>query len=368
MRLSTSLLSAACLISQTAAAAIECAASVSSAISTPTAIPDVISLLSGVNAAAPAATDLSAPSELASNYLNIGIDYTKFIPPETVLDTPSPGVDSYNNTNPINPNPPIYPKKSPSDAPYSLPESALRGAIYIPDTFTYGNTSRLPTILVLGTGVYGSTYFYYTNFQNYLYETSLLDPVWLNIPYHLWYDAQVNAEYVAYAINYISAISHHTPVVVIPWSQGNMDAQWAYKYWPSTRSVVSDQIALSPGLPRDDRGDRRRAGDPCPAPPSPSRATAAISSPPSAPTVAIAPTCPTTTVYSGTDRRAAAGHRRLGLPPRRPRRRRQQQLPAGRLPRRARREYRHARGRRVQPYHIRAGRGCRDASGAGRGE
>ncbi|KAK1808204.1 hypothetical protein LTR12_017435, partial [Friedmanniomyces endolithicus] len=55
-----------------------------------------------------------------------------------------------------------------------------------------------------------------------------------------------NAEYVAYAINYISAISAHRQIAVLGWSQGNIDTQWAFKYWPSTRSKVTDHVAFSP--------------------------------------------------------------------------------------------------------------------------
>lgn len=51
---------------------------------------------------------------------------------------------------------------------------------------------------------------------------------------------------VAYAINYISGISQNVNVSTIAWSQGNIDTQWAFKYWPSTAKITTDHIAISP--------------------------------------------------------------------------------------------------------------------------
>lgn len=79
-----------------------------------------------------------------------------------------------------------------------------------------------------------------------LADSSFADIVWINNPGLALEDAQVNSEYVAYAINYISEISQCENVSVIGWSQGTSNTQWALKYWPSTREIVTDFIALSP--------------------------------------------------------------------------------------------------------------------------
>lgn len=102
----------------------------------------------------------------------------------------------------------------------------MRGAIYIPSTFTYGQ--KPPVILMPGSGNTGYTTFQ-GNFIQTLTGVSYADIVWLNVPGYLLGDAQVNTEYIAYAINYISGITSNSNVSVIAWSQGNIDAQWAYK-------------------------------------------------------------------------------------------------------------------------------------------
>ncbi|CAA9961081.1 hypothetical protein PTMSG1_04465 [Pyrenophora teres f. maculata] len=154
------------------------------------------------------------------------------------------GENSIDNTNPLPPTT-IYPKKNAADAPYTLSESALRKAVFIPPSFTYG--SKRPVLFVPGTGAYGGTNFAY-NLRKLLTGKSYADPVWLNIPGAMLGDTQTNAEYIAYAINYISAISRQNKqnIAVISWSQGGLDTQWVFKYWPSTRAIVKDLLAVSP--------------------------------------------------------------------------------------------------------------------------
>ncbi|SCN92987.1 unnamed protein product [Fusarium fujikuroi] len=127
-----------------------------------------------------------------------------------------------------NPDPPksIYPKAASCDAPYTVSEDKLRSAIYIPDTFTYGE--KLPVILFPGTGSTGWTAFR-GSFIPLLTGVDWADPVWVNVPGLLLDDAQINTEYAAYALNYIASLSKRS----------------AFKYWPSTRKVTADHVAVS---------------------------------------------------------------------------------------------------------------------------
>jgi hypothetical protein len=184
----------------------------------------------------------STPTNLFANVVELAANGLSPGDLGNVLTTYSAGCNSETNNNPRNPSAAVYPKKSSQDAPYSLTEAQLRQAIYIPSTFTYGNVP--PLVMVPGTGSKGCLTFG-ANFIKQFTGSSFADPVWLNIPDFLLDDAQVNAEYVAYAINYISGISGNKNVSAIAWSQGNLDTQWALKYWPSTRKVVSDFISIS---------------------------------------------------------------------------------------------------------------------------
>ncbi|KAI1329820.1 alpha/beta-hydrolase [Xylariaceae sp. FL0255] len=152
---------------------------------------------------------------------------------------------SYNNASNVNPRKPrerIFPKKKPVDAPYQQTEATLRRQIYIPSTFTYGE--KPPVILIPGTGERGGNNFI-GNLIPLLQSKPYADLVWINPINFQLDDVQLNAENVAYAINYISGISNNRNVSIIGWSQGSISMQLALKKWPSTRKIVSDQIAIS---------------------------------------------------------------------------------------------------------------------------
>ncbi|KAJ5150612.1 uncharacterized protein N7500_010801 [Penicillium coprophilum] len=167
--------------------------------------------------------------------------------PTTIIDIlngiTNRDINSIANNNAKDPSPRIHPTKSFYDAPYDIPEATLRSAIYIPPTFSYGNNNKIPVLLVPGTADPAGSTFYF-NYAKIFAANPQTEPVWVNIPGNSLGDIQSNAEYVAYAINYISGLSQRS-IGVLSWSQGSLDVQWALKYWPSTRAAVSDFMALS---------------------------------------------------------------------------------------------------------------------------
>ncbi|KAL2787232.1 hypothetical protein BJX66DRAFT_328028 [Aspergillus keveii] len=159
-------------------------------------------------------------------------------------DNSTPLNSMYNNNDP-QPSPTIYTQKHLDDVPFSVNETLLRSSIYIPSGFEYGQGNKTPILLVPGTGISGGST-YANTIGKLLQRTTYADPVWLNIPGDSLGDIQVNSEYVAYAINYISSVSGNRNLSIVSWSQGAINVHWSFMYWPSTRQAISDFVALSP--------------------------------------------------------------------------------------------------------------------------
>lgn len=200
---------------------------------TPRSFPEATASLSSIFAEATNIVD--AAPELILN----GFDPKDI---EDLVQGFSAADNSFNNSNTQKPSRIVYPKASAHDAPYSVSESSLRGAIHIPAGFTYGR--KPPVILFPGTGAPAGQTFAY-GYGRVLQNTTFADPLWVNIPSISLGDAQITAEYAAYALNYITAITKRN-ASIITFSQGSINVQWALKYWPSTRKHTTDFIALSP--------------------------------------------------------------------------------------------------------------------------
>ncbi|KAI7270228.1 hypothetical protein KC345_g7476 [Hortaea werneckii] len=200
----------------------------------PTSIPQLASEFSKIISTDPADIFSSGAEILLNGFA--GSDYVNLINSYLIES-------NTNNLNLIPPRRPIYPKALAADAPYSLSETHLRKAIYIPPGFTYG---RAPAVLFLpGTAALAGQNFG-PNYGKLLKDRKVADPVYVNIPNENLGDIQVAAEYAAYAVNYISGISGGRNVSTISWSAGSLDGQWALKYWPSTRQHLSNAIRISP--------------------------------------------------------------------------------------------------------------------------
>jgi len=207
------------------------------ATKTQTNAASAIAQLSSIHAAKPSANLFEFVAAVAAEGLtaNSVTDLLGFV------DGLASGENSMSNVNIQRPKDTIYPRKG-NDPKYSVTESSLRAAIYIPPSFQGGKVQ--PVILMPGTGATGYLT-YVGNYIRLLTGSSYADPVWLNIPGYLLNDAQVNAEYAAYAINYIASITGKK-VSIVGWSQGNIDIQWAFKYFTSTQKSTRNHIAISP--------------------------------------------------------------------------------------------------------------------------
>ncbi|KAF7189161.1 Lipase B [Pseudocercospora fuligena] len=127
------------------------------------------------------------------------------------------------------------------DAPFTVDPNTLASSLTCP----YGNptSSSPPVLLVHGTATtgaesWGDGYVPALKADGYT-------ACYVTIPNRSMGDMQINAEYVAYNLHYISTLSGGLQTAVIAHSQGNPNTQWALQFWPSTRNVTRAFVALS---------------------------------------------------------------------------------------------------------------------------
>ena len=134
----------------------------------------------------------------------------------------------------------VLPVAAHADPPLDVPAGALRAALQCPSHFAH--TDRNPVLLVHGTGLNADESW------DWNYELALppsgYDWCAVTLPDRALGDIQVSAEYVAYAIERINAMTHRR-LTVITHSQGGMEGRWALRWWSRARDDTADLIDLA---------------------------------------------------------------------------------------------------------------------------
>jgi Lipase (class 2) len=125
--------------------------------------------------------------------------------------------------------------------PLSVPQSALQASLSC--TAGIAGDARNPVLLVPGTNLDpGPNY-------SWNYERAFAALHWpyctVTLPDHSMGDIQTAGEYVVYALRTMAAVSGRR-VDILGYSQGGMLPRWALRFWPGTRRLVHDLVAIDP--------------------------------------------------------------------------------------------------------------------------
>jgi pimeloyl-ACP methyl ester carboxylesterase len=125
--------------------------------------------------------------------------------------------------------------------PLSVPKSDLDAALTCSGNLAAGN--RGPVLLVPGTA-YSPRSDFSWNWEPALTKLGIPWCV-VALPGNGMGDAQTAGEYVVNAIRTMYARAGRK-ISIIGHSQGGMLPRWAFRFWPDTRTMVDDEIGLSP--------------------------------------------------------------------------------------------------------------------------
>lgn len=175
--------------------------------------------------------------------------------PPTTTSTPAPSPPSVGGPGVCKPIAAGAPAPSPTTQVYNLPidpvkyqptEQQFLKSLGFPQGVNCGNNLVL---FVPGTGV-AITAAAFEGMQKALKQelgSNNVDFITVNLPFQSNGPIDIAAQYVAYAINYSYLYLGRKPTV-IAWSQGSIDSQWAFKYWPSTRQTARNGVYESGDL------------------------------------------------------------------------------------------------------------------------
>lgn len=123
----------------------------------------------------------------------------------------------------------------------SVPAATLDAALACSGQIA--DASRNPVLLVPGTDLDPSPNY------SWNYERALTAMRWpyctITLPQHTTADIQIAGEYIVYALRTMAGRARRK-VDVLGFSQGGMVPRWALRFWPDTRGLVQDFVALDP--------------------------------------------------------------------------------------------------------------------------
>jgi hypothetical protein len=127
------------------------------------------------------------------------------------------------------------------DPRIDVPTAKLRASLHCQSAVRHAR--RTPILLVTGTGVDGSEA-WPAGLQPTLTVVARRPSCYVNFPQHTTGDIQVAAEYLVYAIREMERRAGRK-IAIYGISQGGLLPRWALTYWPSTRSLVTDVVAVA---------------------------------------------------------------------------------------------------------------------------
>jgi triacylglycerol esterase/lipase EstA (alpha/beta hydrolase family) len=133
---------------------------------------------------------------------------------------------------------------APSDRPgpaLDVPVADLAASLAC--TGNVANATREPVLLVAGTALTPAANFSW-NYER-AFSALRLPYCAVTLPDHEMSDIQTAGEYIVSALRTMHQMSARK-VDVLGFSQGGMVPRWALRFWPDTRSLVDDFVAIDP--------------------------------------------------------------------------------------------------------------------------